>query len=109
LTPRGLGLHAEMRLLAARGIQPFQVLKMASLDAARTLGNGESLGIVRVGRQADLVILDGDPLTNIAAAANVVGTIVEGRYFSRRDLATPGLRGLKSKLSVEKLYNSARH
>ena len=89
----GLGLHTELRQLAASGVQPFQALKMASLDAARILGNGESLGMVRVGRQADLVIIDGDPLTDITAVTHVVGTIVNGRYYSRKDLTTRGLRG----------------
>jgi hypothetical protein len=103
LTPQGLGLHGEMRRLAASGIQPFQILKMAGLDAARVLGYGESMGLVRVGRQADLVILDGDPLADINAAANVAGTIVNGRYYSRKDLITPGHRGL----SVGKFYTSA--
>jgi len=98
LTPQGLGLHGEMRRLAASGIQPFQILKMAGLDAARVLGNGESMGLVRVGRQADLVILDGDPLADINAAANVAGTIVNGRYYSRKDLITPGHRGLSSNM-----------
>ncbi len=93
-TPRGLGLHAELRRLTTHGLQPFQVLKMASLDAARVLGYGDSLGIVRVGRRADLVILDGDPLADIHSASRVVGTIVRGRYYSRRDLTTPGLRAL---------------
>jgi len=103
LTPQGLGLHAEMRRLAANSVQPFQVLKIAGLDAARVLGRGESLGLIRVGRLADLVIIDGDPLANIETALNVVGTIVNGRYYSRKDLTTPGLRGQ----SVGKLYRSA--
>jgi len=102
--PQGLGLHSEMRRLAAGGLQPFQIMKMAGLDAARNLGYGESLGLIRVGRQADIVILDGDPLENIDAAANVVGTIVNGRYFSRKNLITPGLRAS----SVGNFYNSMR-
>lgn len=98
LAPRGRSLHAEMRGLAKRGVQPFQILKIASLDAARLLGSEDSLGLVRPGRQADLAILDGDPLANIADAVNVVGTIIRGRYYSRRDLATPGLRGSSQKM-----------
>ncbi len=105
--PQGLGLHTEMRQLSAGGIQPFQILKMASLDAAHILGNGESQGLIRVGRKADLVILDGDPLANIDAAVNVVGTIVNGRYTSRKELTTPGLRGLSGPI-VGNFYNSVR-
>ena len=104
LMPQGLGLHSEMRRLADGGLQPFQIMKMASLDAARNLGYGESLGLIRIGRQADIVILNGDPLENIDSAANVVGTIVNGRYFSRKDLTTPGLRAR----SVGNFYNSVR-
>jgi Tol biopolymer transport system component len=91
--PQGLGLHVEMRRLAASSMQPFQILKLAGLEAARSLGYGESLGRVHVGRLADLVIVDGDPLSNIDATAKVVGTIINGRYFSRQNLVIPGRRG----------------
>ncbi|MDP6675323.1 MAG: hypothetical protein QGH93_10830, partial [Gammaproteobacteria bacterium] len=64
-------------------------------------------GLIRVGRQADLVILNGDPLTDISAAAEVVATISKGRLYSRKDLTTPGLRG-PGLDSVGKFYNSAR-
>jgi len=107
-TPQGLGLHGEMRRLVAQGLQPFQVLKMVSLDAARMLGNGSSLGLIRIGRQADLVILNGDPLADIAAAAKVVATISRGRRYSRKDLTTMGLRQ-PAPNNVGKFYNSAQH
>ncbi|RLA26953.1 MAG: hypothetical protein DRR15_19085, partial [Gammaproteobacteria bacterium] len=94
--PQGLGLHVEMRRLAASSVQPFQILKLAGLEAARSLGYGESLGRVHVGRLADLVIIDGDPLSNIDATAKVVGTIVNGRYFSRQNLTIRGRRGQSS-------------
>ncbi len=98
VTPQGLGLHSEMRVLAARSLQPFQILKMVSLDAASLLGFSRSLGQIRIGRQADMVIINGDPLNNIDAIANVAATITNGRYYSSRDLAVAGRRGLAQKL-----------
>jgi len=108
-TPPGLGLHAQMQTLAAGSIQPFQILKMAGPDAARVLGNGAIQGILQPGRAADLVVIDGDPLTDIGAATAVIGTMVDGRYYERSDLINAGRRGPTGAISgagVEKLYNS---
>jgi len=86
LTPPGLGLHVELQLLADTGLQPFQVLKMATLDAARTLGRSRDLGSIEPGKLADLIVVEGDPLVDITAAANVLMTMVNGRPHYLPDL-----------------------
>ncbi len=88
-TPRGMSLHAEMRLLAESGLQPFQVLGMASLEAARALGLEQELGRVAPGLRADLVLVRGDPLADVSDAAAVVASIVDGRIYRFEDLV-PG-------------------
>ena len=100
-TPPGLGMHAEMRLLVDAGLQPFQALRMATLDAARALGADQQIGIIRTGGIADLVIIDGDPLADIRSAENIIVTIVGGRPYTRRELTSPGHRPV----SVGNLYN----
>lgn len=102
ITPYGLGLQTELRLLAETGLRPFQILKMASLDAARILGAGDDLGSIHAGKLADLVIIDGDPLARVGDAANVVTTIVNGRPYDAEELLTPGGRPG----SVENFYTS---
>ena len=94
-------MQAELRLLAETGLQPFQILKMASLDAARILGAGDDLGSIRAGKLADLVILDGDPLADIGDAANVVITIINGRPYEMAEIVAPGGRAG----SVGNFYN----
>jgi Tol biopolymer transport system component len=89
LTPPGLGLHVELQLLAQTGLQPFQVLKMATLDAARTLGLSSDLGSVEPGKLADLIIVKGDPLADITATADVIMTMVGGRPYYLTDLLQP--------------------
>jgi hypothetical protein len=101
LTPYGLGLHAELQLLARTGLQPFQVLKMATLDAARVLGAGDDLGSIHKGKLADLIIVDGDPLMDISRTARVLVTIMNGRPYEMAELLRPGGRPG----NVEKLYN----
>ena len=101
LVPPGLGLHAELRLLTEAGLQPFEVLRMATLDAGRALGARDRLGIIKPGAFADLVIVDGDPLRNVRDAAKVWATIAGGRPYTRRELSARGVRPR----SVGKLYN----
>ncbi len=99
--PPGLSLHAELRLLADAGLQPFQVLWMATRDPGRALGAGDRLGVIRPGAIADLIIVDGDPLVDIRDAARISMTIRGGHPYPRRELSSPGNRPA----SVGNLYN----
>ncbi|UCG72023.1 MAG: PD40 domain-containing protein [Chromatiales bacterium] len=90
--PAGLGLHAELRLLRQTGLQPFQVLRMATLDAAEAIGAGDAVGAIRPGLLADLVLVRGDPLKDIDDAANVEMTVINGRVYTRSGLMSgPGV------------------
>ena len=80
--PAGMGLHAEFRALVAAGLTPEQALRAAGVNAASALGLGLQLGRIAVGSVADLVLVDGDPLTDIDDALNVVGMVRNGRFFS---------------------------
>ncbi len=57
--------HREMELLAASGIPNADVLRMATRNAAVALRLGAELGTIEVGKRADLVVLDADPLVQI--------------------------------------------
>jgi hypothetical protein len=80
--PPGMALHAEFLALAQAGLNPRQALKTAGVNASTALGLGLRLGRVAPGAAADLVIVDGDPLANVAAALNVVAVVRNGRFFS---------------------------
>lgn len=60
----GMDPHWELERLVEAGLAPLEVLRIASLDAARALGR-EDLGSLEVGKAADLVLLDHDPLADI--------------------------------------------
>jgi len=80
--PAGLSLHAELRALSAAGLRGDQVLKTAGQNAARILGLDGQLGRITPGARADLVLVSGDPLANIADALNIVAVVRNGRFFS---------------------------
>lgn len=86
--PYGAGLHAELRLYARAGLTPAQILRAATANSARAAGVEHDLGTLAPGMIADLVIVDGDPLADIADADNVVLTIKNGRAYPLDQLLT---------------------
>jgi hypothetical protein len=80
--PAGIALHAELRALVAARLKPKQALRAAGVNAAAALSVDPTLGRVATGAVADLVFVDGDPLTNIETALNVVAVVRNGRFFS---------------------------
>ena len=82
----GYAYADELELLARAGLAPARVLRMATVDAARFLGEPAEWGSVAVGRRADLVLLDGDPLVDIANARRVRAVVAGGRLLRREDL-----------------------
>ncbi len=80
--PPGVALHAEFRALARAGLRPDQVLRSAGVNVATALGMDYRIGRIANGAVADLVIVSGDPLADIADALKVVGVVRNGRFFS---------------------------
>lgn len=80
--PAGIALHAELRALVAARLSPEQALRAAGVNAAAALRVDPSLGRLATGAVADLVFVDGDPLTNIESSLHVVAVVRNGRFFS---------------------------
>lgn len=80
--PPGIGLHAELRALSAAGLTPRQALTAAGPNAAAALGLNLDIGRIAVGAAADLILVDGDPLDNVADTLKIVGVVRNGRFFS---------------------------
>jgi len=78
---QGLWLHHELKLLASAGISNADVLALATIGNARTLGLEKTLGSITKGKKADLFVVDGDPLADIGQIERVVGTMRRGVVF----------------------------
>jgi imidazolonepropionase-like amidohydrolase len=83
----GSSVHEEMRLLVEEGGMPsMEVLRGATLYPARTLGLAGSVGAIAVGREADLVLLDANPLDDIRNTQRIRAVVLDGRYLDRDEL-----------------------
>jgi imidazolonepropionase-like amidohydrolase len=83
----GFSLHEELALLVEAGVPPLEVLKAATQNAAQVAGAAD-LGTVAVGKLADLVLLDGNPVQNIRNTAKVRAVICRGKLLQRPALDT---------------------
>jgi len=81
----GYGLHKELELLVLGGFTPAEVLKLVTVNPAKFL-NRTDIGIVSTGTQADLVILNANPLADITNTTLIDGVILQGKYLDRRKL-----------------------
>jgi imidazolonepropionase-like amidohydrolase len=68
------------------GLTPMEALQSATRNAAEFLGRSDHQGTVEVGKDADLVLLTADPLTDIHNTQKIAAVILHGRYLSRADL-----------------------
>jgi imidazolonepropionase-like amidohydrolase len=82
----GAGLHEELALLVASGFTPYEALETATSNPARYFGTLASTGTIEAGKTADLVLLDGNPLTDIHNTQKIQAVIMRGHYFSRSTL-----------------------
>lgn len=86
----GPAVHREMELLVAAGIPTMDVLKIATLNAAKFLGKEDDLGSISEGKLADMVLLDADPIANIDNAKKINTVIKNGVVVKREKLEIPG-------------------
>jgi imidazolonepropionase-like amidohydrolase len=82
----GFSLHDELALLVKAGLAPREALRAATLNPAKLLGKEATIGTVDVGKTADLVLLDADPLADIANTKKIRAVIVRGRLLDREEL-----------------------
>jgi hypothetical protein len=82
----GFALHDELAALTRAGLSNRQALESATRLPSEWLGVSADRGTVEVGRRADLMLLDADPLADISNTRRISAVIAGGRYLSRAEL-----------------------
>jgi len=84
----GLNAHEFAQYVAA-GLSPTEAIQTATINAATTLGLIADSGTLEVGKRADLIAVQGNPLMDVRALESVELVMVEGRLVKLRDLGSP--------------------
>jgi imidazolonepropionase-like amidohydrolase len=77
----GFAVHEELRLLVEAGLTPYQAILAGTRNAAEVLNAAGEFGTVSAGKRADLILVEGNPLTDVANAARCAGVMVRGRWI----------------------------
>jgi len=78
-----IGVHMELEQLVAAGLTPAQAIHAGTGAAARILGADKDLGTIEVGKWADLILLDADPLADIRNTRRIWQVMHYGRLVDR--------------------------
>jgi imidazolonepropionase-like amidohydrolase len=83
----GIGLHKELQLMVKSGLTPLQVLQASVINPPLFLNKTE-YGSLSKGKKADILLLDENPLLNIAATEMINAVIVKGQVVDKNDIKT---------------------
>lgn len=82
----GYSVHREMELLVQAGMEPMRVIQAATISAARYCRIDSRAGSVRVGKRADLLIVEGNPLESISNVRRIKFVVIGGKVVDREHL-----------------------
>jgi Tol biopolymer transport system component/imidazolonepropionase-like amidohydrolase len=83
---QGLGAHWELWMLQMGFKNNYQTLKAASLNGAKYLGMDEQIGSIKIGKLADLIVFEKNPLDDIRNTESLKYTIINGFMYNSSDL-----------------------
>ena len=83
----GYSLHSELELLVRAGLSPLEALRSATVRPAEYFSLQDEMGTIDIGKKADLVLLNANPLENIANTRNIAAVVSKGRFYTHDDLS----------------------
>ena len=82
----GPTIQRELELWVEAGIPPAIALQAATYNAARLIGAGNRIGLIKEGYDANLLLVDGNPLKEIKQIESIQSVIFKGEEISRSEL-----------------------
>jgi len=82
----GFSVHRELEALVAAGLTPYEALVTGTRNIATYLGTADRAGTIAVGRQADLILLDANPLADIRNTTRRAGVMIRGVWYPQADI-----------------------
>ncbi len=84
----GFSLHSELEYLVRAGLSPLEAIRSATVRPAEFFSLEEQMGTIDVGKKADLVLLDANPLESISNTRRIAAVVTKGNYYDVESLVT---------------------
>ncbi len=84
--PYGIAQLFEVVMFVDAGLTPYEAIRAATINVAKLIGVEDSVGTLEIGKAADMVVIDGDPLNTITDIFNVDATIKDGQVFTKEEM-----------------------
>jgi imidazolonepropionase-like amidohydrolase len=91
----GAGVHRELALLVMAGLSPADAIRAATINCADMLGAGAARGEIKVGEKADLVAVEGDPLSNVGDLRRIRLVVRGGEALNPAELLAQARRAAR--------------
>jgi imidazolonepropionase-like amidohydrolase len=91
----GFGLVEEMKLFKKFGFSNYEILKSATINAAEYFGESDKNGFVKENYNANLILLNANPLENVENISKIDGVILNGKWYSENSLKEQLKQNLK--------------
>ncbi len=82
----GDSLHDEMEWMLAAGMSPIEILRSTTIEPAKFFKREDEFGSIKVGKSADLVLLNANPLKDISHTREIAGVMTRGVWLSKADI-----------------------
>jgi imidazolonepropionase-like amidohydrolase len=86
VTVPGFSLHRELKELVDVGLTPYEALRASTTYPFEFLGEPDDAGTIEVGKRADLVLLEANPLEEITNTSKIAGMMTDGRWLSKIEI-----------------------
>jgi len=82
----GFATHHELAALVECGLAPLEALRTGTVNAARFLGRDGKLGTITTGAEANLILVDANPLEDIGNLQRIAGMMLRGRWITKNQI-----------------------
>jgi imidazolonepropionase-like amidohydrolase len=83
----GFGLHRELAELVKAGLTPFEAIRTSTTRPFEYLGEMDHAGTIEVGKRPDLILVEENPLDDVAGASKIAGVVVRGRWLGADEIS----------------------
>ncbi len=83
----GFSIHHEMQGMLEAGLTPLEIIQSGTINPATYFNSSDTFGEIKEGMQADLILVDANPLEDLSALQKITGVMVKGRWLDSKTIA----------------------